>query len=629
MDDLQQEQIRQTRRANLMDIVSRVAYLLQPAGKKFVVESAFTYDVAPAPCWSWFDPVAQNFQIRFSMQNCGSNAVDTPRGIVRLLGYGYHEIGHVLFTPDGTLSALRREGDKHMTAESYRSAFNILEDGRIEKLLVRRYAAILPYLTLAICNLFPVTPRHPMSETTLFFLAGRRNYLPTDYLAAAVSQCKLSQSEIRELFDITAQYNRLAWKTGDKNHNAETDAKAEQLIERFVQLWTIGAPGKAPTSGCGSMLSEAEADANQKVSSEGHVHGAANVVDVDDLDGDGPEGAQDADTDADGADLDELLRLTGSKASDQHALAGAVARSKAIEGALKGIQSDGSTETVQQNRIVPKSALLPVKSLGTDRTRITVVAKQQRDKIVETFYNLIAEQGDEFHTRQNRGTFNATRWMSATVNPTAVPDPALAGMYDQYVTDTGDSLSFAVSLLLDFSSSMVGRIDPVLQGAWSIASAIRSLTHTHNIQSELRVTTFGAAGSVLPHFGEEDVTIPRIARNRYNIPPGMLEPYTRVSSALVAAEHHMQHTTCVHKLVVVLTDGAFGDPEDAEILLKNIKEKTGAVIVLAEIAVGSKLPDELFDYRVKTNDGKEMLEALPAAFQTVTARMAHQRQGAL
>ena len=628
MDAVKEEQIRQTRRANLMDIVSRVAYLLQPADKKCVVESAFTNELGPGPCWSWFDPATRTFQIRYSMQICGKGAVDTPRGIVRLLGYGYHEIGHVLFTPDNNLSALRHVTNKHTVDPTYRSAFNILEDGRIERLMLRHYAAILPYLTLAICNLFPVTPQNPLSLTSIFFLAGRRNYLPTDYLAASLSQCTLSQKDIKELFAVTAEYNRLAWKNKDREHNKATDAKAEALIERFVQLWATGAPNEAPKAACGSSFAEANADASRKASSDGHAaHGTGTVVELDDLDGTGTP--QDDDTDANGADLDELLRLTGSKTADQHTLAGALARTKGIESAVKNINGDGAVETVQQNQIVPKSALLPVKSLGTARVSISRNAKMQRDRIVEKFYNLIAEQGDELRTYQNRGTFNATRWMSSAMNPTAVLDPALTGMYDQYVTDTGDSLSFAVSLLLDFSTSMTQRIDSVLQGAWAIASAIRSLSDTHNIQSELRVTTFGSAGSALPRFGEEDKTLPRISRGGDRILPHTLEPYTYVSSALVAAEHHMQHTTCTHKLVVILTDGAFSDRDIAEPLLKDIRNKAGAAIVLAEIAIGSSLDDALFDLRVKTSTGEEMLEALPAAFQTVTARMAHQRQAAL
>ena len=65
----------------------------------------------------------------------------TDESIVSLHGFNYHEVAHVLWTPRGG-----SEFGTTIRQEKLGRAFNILEDSRIERLLIAKYPATAPFL---------------------------------------------------------------------------------------------------------------------------------------------------------------------------------------------------------------------------------------------------------------------------------------------------------------------------------------------------------------------------------------------------------------------------------------------------------------------------------------------------
>jgi len=63
------------------------------------------------------------------------------RTIISLNGFNYHEVGHVLYTPRGG-----SEFGKTVKRENLEKAFNVLEDARIERLLIAKYPAVAPFM---------------------------------------------------------------------------------------------------------------------------------------------------------------------------------------------------------------------------------------------------------------------------------------------------------------------------------------------------------------------------------------------------------------------------------------------------------------------------------------------------
>jgi Mg-chelatase subunit ChlD len=61
--------------------------------------------------------------------------------IISLNGFNYHEVGHVLYTPRGG-----SEFGRTVKRENLEKAFNVLEDARIERLLIAKYPAVAPFM---------------------------------------------------------------------------------------------------------------------------------------------------------------------------------------------------------------------------------------------------------------------------------------------------------------------------------------------------------------------------------------------------------------------------------------------------------------------------------------------------
>jgi len=61
--------------------------------------------------------------------------------IISLNGFNYHEVGHILYTPRGG-----SEFGKTVKREQLGKAFNVLEDARIERLLIAKYPSVAPFM---------------------------------------------------------------------------------------------------------------------------------------------------------------------------------------------------------------------------------------------------------------------------------------------------------------------------------------------------------------------------------------------------------------------------------------------------------------------------------------------------
>jgi len=61
--------------------------------------------------------------------------------IISLNGFNYHEVGHILYTPRGG-----SEFGRAVKREDLEKAFNVLEDARIERLLIAKYPSVAPFM---------------------------------------------------------------------------------------------------------------------------------------------------------------------------------------------------------------------------------------------------------------------------------------------------------------------------------------------------------------------------------------------------------------------------------------------------------------------------------------------------
>ena len=161
----------------------------------------------PAPAWS------DGASITINVSQIEDMDLES---LTQVNGLNYHELAHHLYTP-------RRGTDlvKWVMENQYMCAFNMLEDQRIETLLVARYPSIAPYLTATVARWLAATPEDVAANYAV--IRGRR-YLPVE-LRQSFRDLFGMPELIPSIVDIVDQYRVLAFP--------RDYATAKVLIERF------------------------------------------------------------------------------------------------------------------------------------------------------------------------------------------------------------------------------------------------------------------------------------------------------------------------------------------------------------------------------------------------------------
>ena len=178
----------------------------------------------PAPAWSDGASITIN-----------ANQIEDMdlESLTQVNGLNYHELAHHLYTP-------RRGTDfmKWIIENNYMKAANMLEDQRIETLLVARYPSIAPFLTATCARWLASSPDDVAGNYVL--MRGRR-YLPVE-LRQAFRDLFFQQDLIPTIAEIVDEYRLLAFP--------QDYARAKELIKRFADEVIPQMP-KLPQGGAG------------------------------------------------------------------------------------------------------------------------------------------------------------------------------------------------------------------------------------------------------------------------------------------------------------------------------------------------------------------------------------------
>lgn len=145
------------------------------------------------PAWSMADQIGLFHKSETPIMDLDS--------LLRLKGLTIHELGHVIFTPRD-----RTHMVKTITADGMHKAFNILEDNRIDNLMVARLSGVAPWLLHAVFVEFFSTPDG--HEYLLPLLHGRK-YVPQNIrdLSAKVYHDQGNVGDIKRIIDTYIQLN--------------------------------------------------------------------------------------------------------------------------------------------------------------------------------------------------------------------------------------------------------------------------------------------------------------------------------------------------------------------------------------------------------------------------------------
>jgi hypothetical protein len=161
----------------------------------------------PAPAWS------DGQSITFNASEIEDMDLET---LTQVNGLNYHELAHHLYTPRRGTTFM-----KWVIDNNYMESANMLEDQRIETLLVARYPSIAPYLTATIARWLSTTPDEAAGN---YMLVRGRRYLPIE-IRQAFRDMFAKPELVPVIADIVDQYRVLAFP--------RDYAKAQELIKRW------------------------------------------------------------------------------------------------------------------------------------------------------------------------------------------------------------------------------------------------------------------------------------------------------------------------------------------------------------------------------------------------------------
>ncbi len=464
------------------------------------VSCAIDGDSARAPAWT------AGIDVTFADKMVGP--VETAEDIVRLTGLNYHELGHVMFTPD-----IRKEHDALAglvkSGPPPAQAFNILEDQRQESAMVALWPSIRHYLTAMFVEYImnrrevndqgvPVTPDH----STTFVLSHGRRYLGSD-IREALEKLFTDQTLIADLKDVIDQYRVL-------NLDLQIDRnRAAVLVERFIDLMNRLPKNKRDEAlkyehvlVTDNPVGQIKPDRNAK-DMEQAKRAIQGVADGDDDpgsgsgSGDGKGDGDDADGDSDSgsgwrSDPGSSSKQGGhgyspgnnKRRSDTDKDHGDEALNEAVKKALDGILSDddvkreiGRSQQAMGQMDMPEA----IKNKVGFRYFVDPELSATSRRVGRKLQRVVEMQDPGWTHRTPAGRLNVQRVMTG--------DTPVDEMFDQWDEGNNDAASIEGVILLDTSSSMKGQGQKLSDAAWAMKRSFDSIDAPCTVYEFNDVTT--------------------------------------------------------------------------------------------------------------------------------------------
>lgn len=462
--------------------------------------------------------------------------------ITSLHGFNYHEVAHILFTPRAG-----SELGKWVSENKVRRAFNILEDSRIERLLISKYPSVRLYLEACITDY--LLKGNPKEWADYFYLTTGRKYLDLELRQELADRfVRRHGVEIaQDLARITHEYRVLSLPS-DKE-------KAKVLILELTKYvgfddvqsgyvtWKGGHETREiqdkgrPTSNREQKELQDRAEQMEKgvgtetlkPPTENHSDNSVSVDNEGDI-----ELAQQAEyNEADNRLRDKLNNRKDSIIKNEQVKGGTAEIRNAIGNGEQGA-------TMRQANYTDKS--VSVESLN--------VAEQFSHELER----LRIENDPMWRLEQPQGRLNVARSIHADIND-------IDRLFDKW--DIGnDNRDIEAVILLDNSGSMSFHMSNALTATWVIKKALET------IDAKVSVYRFNNDGRLL--YSADDKARPN--EYRYIGSTGGTNPYT----CLIEAERILSASDRAIKLLFVVSDGGWDNSERCDDVMARIGSIEGS-----------------------------------------------------
>ena len=514
------------------------------------IACALQHGSAPAPSWT------DGSTITFGADEIPS--IHDVNGLVVLNGLNYHELAHVLYTPGQSSDIVKRikanatPADWKVSDGELWKAFNILEDQRIEGLLIANYPSVAPYLVATVANYF-VNDSAGDPSVAWPVVYGRK-YLPKnmrDHLRALFVQSRESFpiDKMEALVDEYKTFRYWDTMTHDKQRAFTVVVEYARLLKNIYNP-EKGNPFSHGQCAHGSPGSEAEGtpgeveDAEEQMSAEGQGDGksAGNGSDGD-SDGDSDaEGDSDTEGDSDDEDGDDKpgkgIGTTGDHIDVTREVAAQVLNDIASMGVvreeLKRQRAIVRNHRGQYNGGLPRS--------GGNRVQVSPSSLLQAKKFATELQRIVADSDPGFDRHRDSGRLNVQRVIRGDDFDT---------VFDQWNEGNQEAASIETVVLVDISGSMGSNLRKALEAGWVVKRAHDMLG------SSARCSVFSFGTYCRMVYSPTESANP----NSFVVPQSL--GGTVPHAALKSARDIFAISDRAHKVLITVSDGGWSQTSNA------------------------------------------------------------------
>ena len=501
-----------------------------------------------APAWSNGDSLVVTFDPR-------KGSVLAADNLLRLKGLLIHELSHVLYTPRE-----RTDIAKWVRNNNLWSVFNILEDNRIENLMVTNLSGIAPWLIHTIgVELLSEDPH------SLLPLVWGRKYLPASVRIQAKRDWHIETDEPAdpsvsdEVCTLIDQYIKL--------NLADTKSlpEVQRILLRFNELVYRNKPEDlmhknsecAVESSHGKPATKSEQDKllNQVDTSEPEDDDTTDAGEATDT-GDKQEGSDDVENEGSYHSTGNASSSSASTVNDALAKAVAQAKQSVLDDVKATIQTIRDTDTqTEAHGDQYGSSSLEVKHVRECHSYITssvppLDIQQASRKFGNELSQLQAEHDPGWLRKTSNGRVNVKQFMVGA---------DFDEMFDAW--DDGNSMVSDIEcvILLDSSGSMSNKMMfDAYNATWAVKRAL------DGIGASTTVIQFASVGVVLYGADERATNSVRTSRSAAG---GDTIPL----ASLKHADSIFRNSSRAIKLLMVVTDGAWGDARSCDQMIASMR----------------------------------------------------------
>jgi hypothetical protein len=557
-------------------------------------------------------------QIVFNTSAISNGDYKSDEFITTLHGINFHEVAHALFTPRQNSKLI-----KWVTENRYRTAFNYLEDNRIENMLVVKYPSIKNFVVLNLIK-HTIDTAQDMPENIYPVIAGR-NFLPTELYQDVLTDFVTAYGSdlAKTVMSITTEFASLVL--------SKQEARAMELIKQFAELFNLQDPepqGQEPQQGAGGegqkQDQEPQQGAGQSNNSipnttcsgrspmgSGRPQAGSEQEKVQSKSQPSQQGGYDFDStksdsgESDTENNDGNIKPDSGKGSDSSSDTDnktATEQPSKYDSIINDlINSEAVRQQVKDTKSAIQKAEGKINILPKAPTKVEKVTPEMLRACRKFADELIRSEIDSdpaWNKQQPSGRLNIQRAMNMDIND-------MNTVFDRW-TFGDQSIDIESAVLIDNSGSMAGsEIYYANQYAWVIKRAIEQ------VQGKCSTLTFSTFSKRLYDSNE------KASATEYRWIGSNND--TNAYPALTQANINMNNSQATIKTVFILTDGSWSYAKDSDRLIAEMRQ-AGVVVTVVFLNGYAKYQIEkggktLSDYQQEYGHGADVFSVIGEAHQ--------------